>query len=71
MVHVTKTQQWDFEIPDTCVKCPMHYSGRGEGFSIEYCMLKKDRDFPYNTVKLREDSRDDNCPAENGQSYAI
>lgn len=79
MVHITKTQKWDFEIPDSCNNCPMKKTVQDGNCSILFCMLKNDADWTKNTINYykyiypnqRQFFRDKNCPLHDEQSYTI
>ena len=78
MIRITKTQEWDFEMPKSCSKCPMSDSyDSGEGFWIECCNLKKaldkSGDWTKHTIDYRtmREQRDKNCPLVDGKTYNI
>ena len=82
MIHVTKTQSWNFEIPKSCRECPMRYSERDGNCTIEFCRLKNHKRWEKNTVSYKKVvltdegekykyKRDKHCPLKNGESYAI
>ena len=79
MVHVTKIQHWDFELPNRCVDCPMRTSEPYGNATIESCLLKNNKNWVDNTIvhsrniypNTRQYFRDKNCPAKDGQSYTI
>ena len=79
MIHVTKIQRWDFEIPNRCIDCPMRKSTQYGNAEIEYCLLKNNENWVENTITHSrrvypnniQYFRDRNCPAKDGQSYTI
>ena len=80
MIHVTKTREWNFEIPDRCVDCPMRKSDQLGNSTIELCLLKKNKRWEDNTINHMKSVypnstiqffRDKNCPLKDGSSYVI
>ena len=81
MVHVTQTKHWDFEIPDSCIRCPMKRSFQDGNATISSCALKHDPDWVKNTISYSSQLsyecsdvvyfRDKNCPLVDGKSYTI
>ena len=65
MVKVVK--ELEFEIPENCRKCPVHYSERDGNYTMDFCRL-----LDYNkTIRITEDKRDDKCPLIDEHTYTI
>ena len=68
MIHVTKTQKWDFDMPKSCFGCPMHDMVRDSGCTIDVCNLIRGC---WETINVNEKKRDKKCPLVDGQTYTI
>lgn len=68
MIHVTKTQKWDFDMPKSCFGCPMHDTVRDGGCTLDFCELIKGCCY---VVNVDKNKRDKKCPLVDGQTYII
>jgi len=71
MIKITKIQEYEFEMPDSCYYCPVLKSDHDMNCCINSCELKKDPDWTKETVNANYDKRDPKCPLEDGKSYTI